>query len=159
MTLGFILREYFNGGVITHHLLADEDLPGFSNWWGLVTIPVLTWVVISLIHRRQHIENEVHLNSNNNIILKRFGFALTFGALISILWALNLEIILPYVILLPLVIALFRPVHLPECLLGFVLGMMYSFGGVLPIIIGLILVLLNLFVNKLMQGARRSFFI
>ncbi len=37
----FIFREYFNGGVVSHNLLAREDLPAISNWWGLLTVPLL----------------------------------------------------------------------------------------------------------------------
>lgn len=48
----FVLWEYSNGGVVTHHLLARPDLPGISNWWGLLTIPLLTWLTLTLIQRR-----------------------------------------------------------------------------------------------------------
>ena len=36
VTAIFILWEYFNGGVISHHLLAREDLPGMSNCVGTI---------------------------------------------------------------------------------------------------------------------------
>jgi hypothetical protein len=42
-----------------------------------------------------------------------------------------------------LVFAFFFPIYRAECLLGFVLGMTYTFGGVLPIIIGTVLVLIT----------------
>jgi len=29
----FLLIEYVNGGVISHHLLARKDLPAISNWF------------------------------------------------------------------------------------------------------------------------------
>ena len=71
---------------------------------------------------------------------QRFLAALVFGIIASILWELRLEQVLQYYILFPILIAFFKPVHLPEFLLGFTLGMIYSFGGILPIIIGIILV-------------------
>jgi hypothetical protein len=36
-----------HGGVETHHLLAQRNMPGFSNWWGLAIVPLIaalpTW--------------------------------------------------------------------------------------------------------------------
>ncbi|WP_405207616.1 hypothetical protein [Aquimarina sp. LLG6339-5] len=44
-----IFWEYhYNNGVTTHHLLAREDLTGISNWWGLLSIPLLSWILIPL---------------------------------------------------------------------------------------------------------------
>ena len=48
VTLLILLWEYFNGGVVSHNLLAREDLPAFSNFWGLLTVPLLFWISISL---------------------------------------------------------------------------------------------------------------
>lgn len=51
--LALILWEYFNGGVATHYPGADSSNLGLSNWWGLLTIPTLTWAALSLIKRRR----------------------------------------------------------------------------------------------------------
>jgi len=153
LTLAIIIGEYINGGVITHHLLADDNLPGISNWWGLLTIPLLTWIVISLIQKRQSKTHIINPNSKNdtNGILNRFLGALIFGVSMSILWEFRLENIMQYLILLPIVTAFFRPVYLPECLLGFVYGMLYTFGGILPILIGLVLTVLCLIAYKVIR--------
>jgi len=149
----FLLWEYFHGGVNTHYLLARKDLPGISNWWGLLTIPVLSWIVHSLIQRRQSNKKQSQPNHDNeeSTILKRFLASLAFGILLSLLWEFRLEGLLQYLIFLPVVIALFRPVHFPECLLGFVLGMLYTFGGILPILVGTVLVVLSWIANKLIR--------
>ncbi len=149
LTFAMIIGEYFNGGVITHHLLADDNLPGISNWWGLVTIPLLTYVVITLIQRRK--DSATTQNDSNRILYRFFG-ALFFGFLMSILWNFELVEIMQYLILLPVVIALFHPVYLPECLLGFVYGMLYTFGGILPILIGLVLTVLCFIAYKVIRG-------
>ncbi|WP_156102258.1 hypothetical protein [Muricauda sp. MAR_2010_75] len=153
LTLAMIIGEYINGGVVTHHLLADDNLPGISNWWGLVTIPLLTWVVITLVQKRQSNIDIIGSNSKNDTkgILNRFLGALIFGVLVSVFWELGLENILQYLILLPVLIAFFRPVYLPECLLGFVYGMMYTFGGILPILIGLVLTVLCFLAYKVIR--------
>lgn len=152
-TLTFILGEYFGDGVITHHLLARDDMPGVSNWWGLLSIPLLTLIVIHLILKRQNknVRNDQIEPNTQSDILKHFFGAFTFGILLSIFWELGMEHILQYLILLPIAISFFRPVHFPECLLGFALGMIYTFGGILPIIIGMVLLVLCFFVNKVIR--------
>ena len=154
LTALFVLREHFFGGVITHHLLADPELPGASNWWGLLTVPILTWIVVSLIGRRQNNsdESKQNIKKDNVQIIKRFLIALGFGTLFSVLWEFRLEEILQYLILLPVAIAFFVRVHWPECLLGFVLGMMYAFGGILPILVGIVLMLLSFIAYKVIRG-------
>lgn len=157
ITAVIILREYFNGGVITHYLLAREDLPGFSNWWGLLTIPLLSWIVVTLIQRRLGREavSGVDPKKRESKLQKRFLAALLFGIICSLLWEFGLASVLQYFILLPLLVAFFRPIHLPEYLLGFVIGMLYSFGGVLPILIGLVLLLLCFLINLIIQFLRK----
>ena len=158
VTLAFILWEHFNGGVITHHLLARDDMPGLSNWWGLLTVPLLFFTGVLLINRRQG--NEVELTSDGfkTLVFKRFLAALGFGLLMSLLWEFKFGHILQYLILLPLLISFFKPIYLPEYLMGFVLGMAFTFGGVLPLIFGLILLVISFLINTLM-GFLRSLFV
>lgn len=155
----FVLWEYSNGGVVTHHLLARPDLPGISNWWGLLTIPLLTWLTLTLIQRRHKSRKSAsYSRGDENKTLKRFLSALIFGVIASLLWKLNLESILPYFILSPLLIAIFKPIHLPEYLLGFVFGMLFTFGGLLSILVGTVLLILCFLINKLIQFLRSFFF-
>ncbi|WP_348703378.1 hypothetical protein [Tenacibaculum sp. 190524A02b] len=147
-TLLLILREYYSGGVITHYLLAREDLPGFSNWWGLLTVSLLAIVTLSINSRER--KGKI-FEINDSQFLRRLLGGFVFGVIISLLWEFDLEHILRYFILLPIVIAIFKPVHFLEYLLGFVLGMLFSFGGVLPNIIGTVLLIACFVVNKLVQ--------
>ena len=135
--LALILREYFSGGVITHHLLAEEDLPGISNWWGLLTVTTLALITLWSVDRRF----QKHPETREKCILRAFFGALLFGIAMGLLWEFSLVDILSKAIWLPLLLAFFFPVYLPEYLLGFVVGMAYTFGGILPIMIGLILVI------------------
>ncbi len=148
-----ILWDYYHGGVPKHYLLAQEGLPGFSNWWGLLTLPLLTWGVISLLQKR--VEKYTVLNPEtkegfSEVLIGFFG-SLIFGLIMSILWELDLEYILQYLIFLPIPISLFRPLHLPEYLLGFVLGMAFTFGGVLPILFGIIILFLCFITYKILR--------
>lgn len=151
-TSSCILWEHLNGGVITHHLLARKDLPGISNWWGLLNIPALTWISLFLIHKRRQQNEELE-----NTIVKRVLAAFIFGLIASILWEFNFDEILPFYILLPLPIALIKPLHLPEYLLGFVLGMLFTFGGILPILVGLVLILLCYLIHKIIRFLKEQF--
>ncbi|MEX0312855.1 MAG: hypothetical protein AB3N18_01660 [Allomuricauda sp.] len=156
----FILWEHFNGGVITHHLLAREDMPGISNLWGLLTIPLLSWLTVSLIQRRRDKKRKLGLDLGNfeTQVLKHFLAALVFGIIASLLWEFNLEDYLQYYILLPVLIALFRPVHFPECFLGFVIGMLFTFGGILPMIIGVVLLVLCFLANIIIRVLKNLLF-
>lgn len=136
-----VLWDYSHDGVPTHYVLHDKSLPGISNWWGVLTIPLLTWLCISLSQKRA---DKSYSNLPNSLIrspkvINGFLGALFFGIAMSIFWETGLQDILACLIFLPLVLALFIPVHYPEHYLGFVLGMAFTFGGVLPVVFGLII--------------------
>ncbi len=143
--LALILREYFSGGVITHHLLAQEDMPGFSNWWGLFTVTSLALIVLWLVDRRL----QQHPETKEGSVLRAFFGALLFGVAMGVLWEFGMVEILSKAIWLPLVLALFLPVYRPEYLLGFVVGMAYTFGGILPILFGVVLLTGSFIIHKL----------
>lgn len=47
-----ILWESLNGGIVTHYPLADVNNPSISNWWGLLTFPLLTWGALIIAEKR-----------------------------------------------------------------------------------------------------------
>lgn len=67
----------------------------------------------------------------------------------GVLWELGQQEILQYLILLPWVIALFLRIYLPEKNLGLVLGMAYTFGGVLPVAFALMIQTAGFFIYLL----------
>lgn len=138
--LALILWEYSNGGVATHYPGADSSNIALSNWWGLLTIPILTLVALNLIERRT-VKKEGAPETDNIIVLQKYYFiaGLCFGLLASLLWGFGQQEYLPYVMLSPWVLSLFLRIYLPETTLGFVLAMMYTFGAVLPIIFALVI--------------------
>ena len=154
----FILIEHFDGGVVSHHLLAREDLPAISNWWGLLTVPLITWIVISLEKKKEKIvlSPNQHIKKNQKRGI-RFLSALIFGIAISLLWELVLQHILSYIIIIPFLLSIFKPIHFPESLLGFVIGMIFTFGGILPIIGGLVILIICFIINKLINLLRNIF--
>ncbi|MFT7015875.1 MAG: hypothetical protein ACJAY7_001822 [Pseudohongiellaceae bacterium] len=138
--LALILWEYSNGEVATHYFGADSSNPGLSNWWGLVTIPILTWLALGLIEKRTAKEARDR-EASNNITLEKNHFVggLVFGLTAALLWELGQQEYLPYVMLSPWVLSLFLRIYLPETTMGFVLAMMVTFGAVLPIVFSVVI--------------------
>ena len=84
---------YFNGGVPSHHILAREDLPEVSNWWGGILLPILTWFVLLRIQKR---ENLPKVNSSNFLQIPQkiwlsFMGALVLGISLSVFFTLGNE--------------------------------------------------------------------
>lgn len=131
-------------------------MPAISNWWGLVTIPLLAYLTFLLIRRRytrgglegfegKGLGSLGAPKEQSGIRMDKavlFGFlgGLVYGALLASFWAFGLEDFMPPMLLLPLALAFFLPTYRAECLLGFVLAMAWTFGGVLPLAIGIILI-------------------
>lgn len=143
--------DYFHGGVPSHHLLANENLPEISNGWGAVLLPVLTWVLLYRMHKRAFSQTDP------SKILKRevYGFAaaLAFGIILSAFFTLGYPEYCSYMLMGLLAVAFFVPVYRAGCLLGFVLGMSYTFGAVLPTLIGSVLCLASFVAYKLIRTA------
>jgi hypothetical protein len=138
--------SYYHGGVPSHHILADESLPSFSNWWGGLILPVLTWFLLYRLHKRIIRDN----NSDNSTpvnylksILYGFAGALVFGILLSVFFTFAYTDLAGYLMMSVVPLALFLPIYRAECLLGFVMGMTFTFGGVLPTGIGSILLAIS----------------
>ena len=136
--LCIIILEHFRGGVISHHLLAREDMPKISNWWGILIVPLVSWVLLSFIQKRNKSST-----SNQTLVSKEeiYGFigAFIFGIIITVLFY-NAPEFPGYLLLLTFVLALFLPIYRPEFYLGFILSMTYGFGGIIPVVFGLILI-------------------
>jgi hypothetical protein len=134
---------YFNGGVPAHHILNNENLPEISNWWGGLLIPLLTWLLLYRIEQRW-----IKTNTEKSVLLKKtlYGFfgGLIFGIVLSAFFMSGNDTVPGYMMIGLLVLALFLPIYRAECLLGFVIGMTFTFGAVLPTGIGSILLLISL---------------
>lgn len=146
--------EYYHGGVTRHHLLHREDLPSFSNWWGGLLLPLLTWFLLYRVQKR--ISSDKEKNAQLNIPVNIFyGFisALLFGIVLSTFFTFGNEEIPFYMMMGLLAFALFFPIYRAEYFLGFVIGMTFTFGGVLPIIIGSVLAIIGSVLYLLVRPA------
>jgi type IV secretory pathway VirB6-like protein len=144
---------YFNGGVPSHHILAREDLPEISNWWGAILLPLLTWIVVFRIQKRENLPNEIRpkfLEIPKKVWVGFLG-ALILGVALSVFFTLGNESMPEYLILSVFFISLFFPVYRAECLLGFVIGMTFTFGAILPTGIGSILAIIGFLIHHLIR--------
>ncbi len=123
--------EHLHGGVVSHHLLANPDLPAISNWFGLLLIPALTWFLVGRIERR--IASGAP-GSSRAAIVAGFAAALVYGASLALALASKFGSI-DMVFFALFAIGLVVPIYRAQFVLGFVLGMTFTFGAVLPTII------------------------
>lgn len=141
-----LIWNYYHDGVASHHLLHQEDLPKISDWWSGLLIPLLTMFLTYRTQKR--IEHNVGHNLKNKKfvvnILYSFFFALLYGILLSLLFSQGYSKITGYLFNGIFLIALFFPIYRAECLLGFVLGMTFTFGAVISTAAGIIFVIIGL---------------
>jgi len=140
-----LIWDHYHGGVPSHHILQQEDLPKISNWWGGLLLPLLTLFLTFRIQNRL-----IRNNDNKSNPLKfpikytyRFLFALSFGILLSVFFTLGYSNLSGYMMYGLFLLSLFFPIYRAECFLGFVIGMTFTFGAVLPTGVGIIFALIG----------------
>lgn len=142
-----LLWAHYHGGVPAHHILDNADLPSISNWWGGLLFPVLAWFLIGRINTRS-LHQSGSSNIYSNSIIAGFGGSLLFGIFISVTFMNGYGNITDYMVLSLPFLALFIPLYRAEYLLGFVAGMTFSFGSILPTGFGLLVILIAAFIYK-----------
>ena len=123
--------EHTHGGVHSHHLLNREDLPSVSNWWGLLTMPVLGWLASCAVAHRAAAQPREGAKA-----LAGFAGALLLGAALAGAFATGQEALTSALFLSTLAAGLVLPIYRPEYVFGYVIGMSFVFGAVLPMLVG-----------------------
>ena len=130
--LGF---EHFSGGIKTHHFLARADLPGFSNWFGLAVLPLLGLLLAARIR-------SVNRNGEQSFLPHGIAAAaagsLAYGAMLATSFYFGVEQVSLLVFLGLFLCALLLPVYRIEYIFGFVVGMTFTFGSVIPLVFALV---------------------
>src|SRR5688500_15458919 len=124
--LGHLAWEYLHGGVVSHHLLNRADLPAISNAWGAVFLPALAWFLSGPVLRRATTPRAA------KGIAAAFLASLLVGIALSVAFVIGFEGVSSGIFLGILLSGLFLPVYRGEYVLGFVLGMTFTFGAMLP---------------------------
>jgi hypothetical protein len=141
---GILAWECLNGGVRSHHLLANPDLPAVSNWWGLLVIPLLTWWTLSRL--RSRVESSAEHSAKRFAALVAFVCALAYGLALSLLFSHG-SMLVDYVFYGLLALALALRLWHGEYLLGFIFGMGFAVGPILPAIFGAMVALFSWMVH------------
>jgi len=110
-----------HGGIPRHHLLHRADLPAISTAWDLLVVPVLAWFLLG--RARARLEGASGWFG--------LGLGLLVGAGFALLFRLGHLEPLPWVLLAILAAGILAQTYRAECVLGFVLGMTFTFGAVL----------------------------
>ncbi len=130
--------EHFHGGIVSHHFLARRDMPAISNAWGLILLPALVWFLTGRLQKR--LAKDAGLSASRptfpSSVIFAFAAALLFGVLLSTAFMNGYKDLTSYLFFGMLLSAVVLPVYRAECVLGFVLGMTFMFGTVLPTIVG-----------------------
>lgn len=139
-----LLWRHLDGGVPAHHLLNNPELPRISDWFGGVVLPLLAWFLLGLSGRRSRAADSPGLRP----VIAGLVAGLAFGVAMSISFVSGHEPVTSYLFFSLLPLALLLPVHRPECLLGFVLGMSVTFGAVLPTLFGVLMALATFLIHR-----------
>ncbi|MCA1246441.1 hypothetical protein [Massilia sp. MS-15] len=127
--------EYTHGGVPAHHLLNNPDLPAISNWWGLLVVPLLVWFMLGRVQRRAAgLTQDGSRERFHRHVRLRFGAALLWGAALAFAFTLGHPAVTA-IFFGAFAAGLLVHAYRAEYVLGFALGMTFTFGAVLPMLI------------------------
>lgn len=134
-------------------------MPSISNWWGGLLLPILTWFLLYRIQRRltKSVDEKSTESKLPMEVVYGFAGALLFGILLSAFYTLGYADIPGYMINGLFILALFVPIYRAECLLGFVIGMTFTFGAVLPTAVGSIFALIGAVLYLLVRSLLLKF--
>jgi hypothetical protein len=148
---GLLIWQHYHDGVPGHNLLARKDLLFISNWWGAVVLPVFAQFMLYRINKRIPAGNNFVERKVLKPIFRAFIFSLIYALLIVVFYSAGISILSRSLFLLIFLIALFAPIYRAEYYFGFVLGLSFAFGGVLPVIIGLVLVISSFLLHRFLR--------
>ncbi|MFC5525906.1 hypothetical protein ACFPPA_09145 [Rhodanobacter ginsengisoli] len=142
--------EYFNGGVPSHHLLDRPDFPAISNWFGLAVLPLLGWLLGVRLRN--------HLTASTGSGLARGMWAglvcsLLYGAAMATLFQLGMSAVLSGLFFGLFLLAALFPVYRVEYIFGFVVGMTFTFGTVLPTLVAVVFAAVSVVVHFVFRAA------
>lgn len=149
--------DHLHGGIPSHHLLNRADLPAVSNAWGLVLLPMLAWWLVGRIQARlgrAAADGDRTGRARSRVAIGFAGSAIV-GIALSIAFTQGAESVASVVFFGTLATALVLPVYRAECVLGFVLAMAFTFGPVLPVLIGGVIAAVSYASTVYLFGAMR----
>jgi len=163
LILGLLFWTHFHGGVPSHFILQREDLPELSNWWGGLLLPLLTWFLLGRIKKRLEKQTSLTLQpkNENTKIFRLFLIGLTFAIVLAVCFTNDYPPFLENVPYFVLILSLIVPIYYAEFILGFVIGMTFTFGAIIPTAFALIMAIIGFiifnFIRPLFQKVIKYF--
>ena len=130
--LAHLAWEHFHGGISRHHILNRVDRPAISNGWGILLLPTLTWFLTGRILNRPEFLTDGPRSTDGRRVIAAFAGSILYGALLSGGFSFGYTTLTEVLFQGLVGLALFLPIHRSECVLGFILGMTFVFGAILP---------------------------
>ena len=109
-------------------------------------MPILTWFLLSRIEKRLDKKISQTQQTNNSIskVFWLFITGLVFGILLSTSFINEYKPFSDNVLYIIIVLSFIIPVYYSEFILGFILGMTYTFGAIIPTVFILIIAAIGL---------------
>lgn len=126
--------EALGGGIQSHHLLNRADMPAISNAFGLLTLPAIG---LALGWRARRLGGFTRAMWAGLILSFLYGMALATG------FEFGAQGLMQALFFGLFGVAILAPVYRAECIAGFVAGMAFTFGGVLPLLVALVFAALS----------------
>jgi len=141
--------EHFTGGVQSHHVLNRPDLPAISNWLGLITLPLLGIGLGLRIRSQSATASRAGIPA---AMLRALFGSLLYGAVLATSFEFGVSMVTSAAFFGLFLWALVLPIYRAEYMLGFVAGMTFTFGGVLPFLIASVFAAISFIVRSLIRA-------
>jgi len=153
LIFSLLLWTHFHGGVPSHHILNQKNLPEISNWWGGILLPVLAWILLGKIGVRMQKQDSSsgQYKSLAAIIIRLFIIGLLLGIILAVSFTNDYKLFLDNVLFILLILSLLVPIYYSEFILGFVVGMTYTFGALLPTAFVLIMAGIGFLIHRFVR--------
>ena len=163
--IGHLAWEHFHGGIPSHHFLNRADMPAVSNAWGLLLLPAISWFLGGIALRRS-IATAAAVTINvpggqaeaaglARGVFVGFFAGLLFGASLAATFSLGYQDVTSILFFGMLLLALVFRVYRAECVLGFVLGMTFTFGAILPALVASVTAVISAVAHRVLYPLAR----
>ena len=156
--IGHLAWEHFHGGIASHHFLHRADMPAVPNAWGLLLLPVMSWFLGAIpLRRSMATAAAVTINAPGGQaeaaglargVFVGFFAGLLFGASLAATFSLGYQDVTSILFFGMLLLALVFRVYRAECVLGFVLGMTFTFGAILPALVASVTAVISVVAHR-----------
>ena len=163
--IGHLAWEHFHGGIASHHFLNRADMPAVSNGWGLLLLPAISWFLGGIALRRSIATaaaatinapgGQAEAAGLARGVFVGFFAELRFGASRAATFSLGYQDVTSILFFGMLLLALVFRVYRAECVLGFVLGMTFTFGAILPALVASVTAVISAVAHRVLYPLAR----